>query len=87
MEAGKSFYLFQSSNATLSDELRRTTFDVRGRTVDVGYEGTPRGLRVLVRGLFRNQPDPASLAPPGRAAGATRASADRGDRRPAGGAA
>jgi hypothetical protein len=87
MEAGKSFYLFQSSNATLSGELRRTTFGVEGRTVDVGYEGTPRGLRVLVRGLFRNQPDPASLAPPGRAAGAARASADPGDRRPAGGGA
>lgn len=64
MNAGQSFYLFQSSNATLKTELRQVTVDVEGRTVVTDYESTPRGLRVLVRGLFENQPEPQSLAPP-----------------------
>jgi len=64
MNAGQSFYLFQSSNATLKAELRQVSVDVEGRTVITDYESTPQGLRVLVRGLFRNQPEPQSLAAP-----------------------
>ncbi|WP_254831041.1 hypothetical protein [Haloglomus salinum] len=64
MSAGKSFYLLQSSNATLKTELRRTAFDIEGRTLLADYESSPSGLRVLVRGLFRNQPEPQSLARP-----------------------
>ena len=64
MSAGQSFYLFQSSNATLKAELRQVSTDVEGRTVITDYESTPRGLRVLVRGLFENQPEPQSLTPP-----------------------
>ncbi|PSP99555.1 hypothetical protein BRC89_04175 [Halobacteriales archaeon QS_4_70_19] len=66
LEAGRSFYLFQSSNARLKAELRETSFDVMGRTVVADYESSPGGLRVLVRGLFQNQPEAESLAPPGR---------------------
>lgn len=62
MSAGQSFYLFQSSNATLKAELRQVGIDVEGRTVVTEYGATPRGLRVLVRGLFENQPEPRSLA-------------------------
>ncbi|MFB6205774.1 MAG: hypothetical protein ABEJ05_04500 [Haloglomus sp.] len=64
LAAGQSFYLFESSNRTLKTELRKVTFDVAGRTVVANYESSPRGLRVLVRGLFRNQPEPQSLASP-----------------------
>jgi hypothetical protein len=64
MTAGRSFYLFQSSNATLKTELRRTSFTVQERTLLAAYESSPAGLRVLVRGLFRNQPEPQSLTPP-----------------------
>jgi hypothetical protein len=64
MGAGKSFYLFQSSNRTLKTELRRTSFTVEGRTLLADYESSPQGLRILVRGLFRNQPEPESLAAP-----------------------
>jgi hypothetical protein len=64
MSAGQSFYLFQSSNATLKAELRQVSVGVAGRTVVTDYESTPRGLRVLVRGLFENQPEPQSLTPP-----------------------
>ncbi|WP_276261005.1 hypothetical protein [Haloglomus litoreum] len=64
MSAGQSFYLFESSNRTLKTELRRVRLDVEGRTVVTSYESSPRGLRVLVRGLFRNQPEPQSLAAP-----------------------
>jgi len=66
LEAGRSFYLFQSSNARLKAELRETSFDVMGRTVVADYESSPGGLRVLVRGLFQDQPEAESLAPPGR---------------------
>lgn len=64
LSAGRSFYLFQSSDATLKAELRRVSFGVEGRTVLADYESSPQGLRVLVRGLFRNQPEPQSLAAP-----------------------
>lgn len=65
MNAGQSFYLFQSSNAALKTEVQQVTVDVDGRTVTTDYESTPRGLRILVRGLFENQPEPQSLATPG----------------------
>jgi hypothetical protein len=64
MSAGKSFYLLQSSNRTLKVELRKTAFTVEGRTLLADYESSPQGLRILVRGLFRNQPEPQSLTRP-----------------------
>jgi hypothetical protein len=67
LAAGQSFYLLQSSNDTLNAELRRARFDVTDRTVVTEYESSPAGLRVLIRGLFRNQPEPESLDPPASA--------------------
>jgi hypothetical protein len=64
LAAGQSFYLLQSSNGTLNTELRRVGFARESRTVVTEYESSPAGLRVLVRGLFRNQPEPQSLDPP-----------------------
>jgi hypothetical protein len=64
MSAGQSFYLFESSNRTLKTELRKVRLGVEGRTIVTSYESSPPGLRVLVRGLFRNQPEPQSLAAP-----------------------
>ena len=60
MNAGVTFYRVESGNDTLRDELARVELpDVEGRTVSLRYESTPSGLRVLVRGLFRNQPEPS----------------------------
>ncbi|MFC7226885.1 hypothetical protein N0B31_05675 [Salinirubellus salinus] len=60
MNAGVTFYRVESRNETLRDEL--ATVDVpeaEGRSVTLRYESSPRMLRVLVRGLFRYQPEPS----------------------------
>lgn len=60
MNAGVTFYRVESRNATLREELAKVELpEAADRTVSLRYESTPSGLHVLVRGLFRNQPEPS----------------------------
>lgn len=57
LDAGLTFYRFESSNASLKAELRRIQVAAEGRVVRVTYESDPANYRVLIRGLARNQPE------------------------------
>jgi hypothetical protein len=60
MNAGVTFYRVESRNETLRDELAKVEVaEAEGRSVTLRYESSPRMLRVLVRGLFRYQPEPS----------------------------
>lgn len=60
LNAGVTFYRVESRNETLREELARVELpEADGRRVTLSYESSPRRLRVLVRGLFRNQPEPS----------------------------
>lgn len=65
LDAGLTFYEFESSNPELKAELRRIQVRQDGRVVRARYESAPSNYPVLVRGLYRNQPDPTGdLEPP-----------------------
>jgi hypothetical protein len=60
LNAGVTFYRVESRNETLREELARVELpEADGRRVTLSYESSPQRLRVLVRGLFRNQPEPS----------------------------
>ena len=60
LNAGVTFYRVESANETLRDELGKVELpEADGRSVRLSYESSPRMLRVLIRGLFRNQPEPS----------------------------
>lgn len=56
LNAGLTFYRFETSNDSLRAELDRVELSRAGRTVRITYESEPGNYRVLLRGLARNQP-------------------------------
>lgn len=56
VNAGLTFYRFETSNDSLRAELDRIELSRTGRTVRITYESAPENYRVLLRGLARNQP-------------------------------
>lgn len=56
VNAGLTFYRFETSNESLRAELDRIELSRTGRTVRITYESAPENYRVLLRGLARNQP-------------------------------
>ncbi|WP_255195680.1 hypothetical protein [Halorarius litoreus] len=62
LDAGLTFYEFESSNASLKAELRKIRVQQDGRVVHARYESAPSNYPTLIRGLYRNQPQPQSDA-------------------------
>lgn len=60
LDAGLTFYEFESSNPELRAELRRIRVRQDGRFVRARYASHPSNYPVLIRGLYRNQPEPQS---------------------------
>lgn len=56
VNAGLTFYRFETSNASLRAELNRIELSRTGRTVQITYESAPQNYRVLLGGLARNEP-------------------------------
>lgn len=56
VSAGLSFYRFEAGNRSLRRELSKVNVSVQDRAVGIRYRTTPRGLRVMLSGLSRNQP-------------------------------
>jgi hypothetical protein len=59
LDAGLTFYEFESSNPELKVELRRIQVRQDGRVVRARYASEPENYPVLIRGLYRNQPEPS----------------------------
>lgn len=55
----RTIYGQQTENETLAAELGKLRFDVEGNTVVSSYESTPERYRVLLRGLYYQQPETA----------------------------
>jgi hypothetical protein len=59
LDAGLTFYEFESANPDLKAELRRIQVSQDGRVVRARYASEPSNYPVLIRGLYRNQPEPS----------------------------
>ena len=60
LDAGLTFYEFESQNASLKAELRKIRVQQDGRIIRARYESAPSNYPTLIRGLYRNQPQPQS---------------------------
>lgn len=60
LQAGLTFYRFESTNETLTRELGRIEVARSGRVVHASYASEASNYPVLVRGLYRNQPEPSA---------------------------